>query len=295
MKKTGLGKGLGSLIPKKETKQSKDNSETGSPPSKSTKHTDGGVLFVDINKIDANPYQPREDFKKDALADLSSSIKEHGILQPLVVSGESDGRHELIAGERRLRASKMAGLKEVPVIIKDVDNFDKLQLAIIENIQRSNLNPIEEARSFDRLIKEFNMTHEDVSKKVGKSRSFVSNTLRLLRLSDEIKKAIADGKISAGQSRSLVSVSGDDQKRLFDQIISEKLSTRDVEDEARKIAVKKHTRVIKRDPILGEKEDRLRELLETKVLVKKKKDGGQIIVDFYSPEELDSIIDKISK
>jgi len=292
-----LGKGLGSLIPKKEIKQ-QDNSggvNTKDSSNQSTTSTNNGVLFVSVDKIDANPYQPRESFEKKDLADLSSSIKEHGILQPLMVNKESDGRYELIAGERRLRASKIAGLKEVPVMVKEVGDFDKLQLAIIENVQRANLNPIEEAKSFDRLVKEFDMTHEDVAKKIGKSRSFVSNTLRLLKLPDEIKEAVSDGRVSAGQSRSLVSLSGDEQKRLFDQVINEKLSARDVEDEARKVAVKKHTRVIKKDPILGAKEDRLQELLGTKVSVKKKKEGGQIIIDFYSPEELDTIIEKISK
>ncbi len=298
MKKIGLGRGLGSLIPKKEISQSAEEKTKYNNEDQETNikedNIKGRILYIDINKIDANPYQPRESFEEKDLADLSSSIKEHGILQPLIVNKEDGGRrYELIAGERRLRAAKLAGLSEVPAIIKEADDFHKLQLAIIENIQRADLNPMEEARSFEKLVKEFKMTHNDIAEKVGKSRSFVSNTLRLLNLSSDIKEAIAQGKISAGQSRALVSLPEEDQKKIFDQIIDKKLTTRDVEEEAKKVAVKKHIRVIKKDPILTAKQEALERALGTKVLIKKKKEGGQILIEFYSPEEFNSIIEKI--
>jgi ParB family transcriptional regulator, chromosome partitioning protein len=304
MKKSGLGRGLGSLIQRKNPPQQLNQSNQSqdlevSPDETKDEATQKefigkGLMHVDINKIDANPYQPRESFKESDLSDLTASIMEHGILQPLIVTKKDDDSYELIAGERRLRASKLAGLKEVPVIVKEVDNFGKLQLAIIENIQRADLNSIEEAKSFEKLAKEFDMTHEEIARQVGKSRSFISNTLRLLNLPHEIKDAIADGKLNSSQSRSLVALEGDEQKKLFNRIVGGKMTTREVESEARKVSVQKHVRVIKKDPITAAKEEQIQRSLGTKVLIKKKGDGGQIIVDFYSDEELNSIIDKIA-
>jgi ParB family transcriptional regulator, chromosome partitioning protein len=300
MKKSGLGRGLGSLIQRKNPPQQLNQQQEAEVSPVGAKDeviqeelNNKGLLHVDINKIDANPYQPRENFKEDDLSDLTASIMEHGILQPLIVTKKDDGDYELIAGERRLRASKLAGLKDVPVIVKKADNFGKLQLAIIENIQRADLNSIEEAKSFEKLAEEFDMTHEEIAKQVGKSRSFVSNTLRLLNLPQEIKDAISDGKLNSSQSRSLVALEGGEQKKLFDRIVGNKMTTREVEQEARKVSVQKHTRVIKKDPIIAAKEEQIQRSLGTKVLIKKKGDGGQIIVDFYSDEELNSIIDKI--
>lgn len=296
MKKSGLGRGLGSLIPKKEPLQniSAEIQRTPVVMEDERGNNKGRILHLDVNKIDANPYQPRESFREEELSDLTASILEHGVLQPLIVTEKEDGRYELIAGERRLRASKLAGLKDVPAIAREADNFGKLQLAIIENIQRADLNPLEEANSFRQLAEEFKMTHDDVAKRVGKSRSFVSNTLRLLNLTPEIKAAISDGKINSSQARSLVSLEGDKQKELFDRIVNNKLTSRDVEEEARKVAVKTHTRIIKRDPIITAKEEQLQRALGTKISIKKKGEKGQILVDFYSEEELDSIIDKIT-
>jgi ParB family transcriptional regulator, chromosome partitioning protein len=304
MKKSGLGRGLGSLIQRKDPPQQLNQPQKPQEAEINLEETkdevvqkevdNKGLIHVDINKIDANPYQPRENFKEEDLSDLTASIMEHGILQPLIVTKKDDGDYELIAGERRLRASKLAGLKDVPVIIKEADNFGKLQLAIIENIQRADLNSIEEAKSFEKLAEEFDMTHEEIAKQVGKSRSFVSNTLRLLNLPQEIKDAISDGKLNSSQSRSLVALEGDDQKELFDRIVGSKMTTREVEQEARKVSVQKHTRVIKKDPIIAAKEEQIQRSLGTKVLIKKKGDGGQIVVDFYSDEELNSIIDKIA-
>lgn len=287
---------MGSLIPKKEPVQTINNEiqEPGIIAGEKQENNQDKVLHIDINKISANPYQPRESFEEDNLSDLTASILEHGILQPLIVTEKENGDYELIAGERRLRSSKLAGLKDVPVIVKKADNFGKLQLAIIENIQRADLNPLEEANSFKQLAEEFKMTHEEVAKKMGKSRSFVSNTLRLLNLPADVKRAISEGKISSSQARSLVSLEGDMQKELFNKIVDNKLSSRDVEDEARKVAVKTHVRTIKKDPIITAKEEQLQRALGTKISIKKKGEKGQIFVDFYSEEELDSIIDKIT-
>lgn len=297
MQKIGLGRGLGSLIPKKENIEPSNVNATANVGNDS--NNGGGknpsILYVDINKIQANPYQPREHFGEEALADLTASIKDHGILQPLVATKKENGEYELIAGERRLRASKLAGLKEVPIIIKEADNFEKFQLAIIENIQRADLSPVEEAKSLDKLATEFHMTHEEIGKKIGKSRSFVTNTLRLLTLPDDIRTAVSEGKINASQSRSLVSMEPDKQRELFNKIVGGNLTSREVEDEVRKVSVKSHVRVSKKDPIMVAKEEQLQRALGTKVNIKKKGSGGQIIIDFYAEEELNSMIEKISK
>ncbi|NCF74934.1 MAG: ParB/RepB/Spo0J family partition protein [Xanthomonadaceae bacterium] len=285
MKKIGLGRGLSSLIPKKQNIEDLED--------KNNKAKEGGILYININLIDANPYQPREYFTEESLSDLSASIKKHGILQPLLVNEPEQGRYELIAGERRLRASKKAGLEKVPVIIKNVDNYHKLQIALLENIQRSDLNSLEEAKAFEKLSKEFKMTHKQISKQVNKSRSFITNSLRLLNLPNEIQKAIIAGKIGSSQSRSLVSLPEKDQKRLFKKIISQGLTAHNIEDESRKILVKSHSRVIKKDPIILDKEERIEQALGTKVSIKKRNKTGQIIIDFYSLEELDNIVKRI--
>ncbi|MBT4277603.1 ParB/RepB/Spo0J family partition protein [Candidatus Falkowbacteria bacterium] len=305
MKKIGLGRGLSSLIPKKEIiKKDKVSGEARESALGQNKEGDdslvfvskdvgAGLLFVDIEKIKPNPYQPREKFSKESLSDLSASIKKHGILQPLIVTKTDNDNYELIAGERRLRASKLAGMTNVPVIIKKADNLEKLHLAIIENIQRTDLNPLEEARSFKRLADEFDMTHDKIAKEVGKSRSFISNTLRLLKLPKNIQDAIENGKLSSSQSRSLVSLSSSEQGNLFNKIINSKLTSRQTEDEARKVAVKTHTRVLKKDPNILAKEESLQRELGTKVTISKKGNSGKILIDFYSEEELNSIIEKI--
>ncbi len=293
MKKSGLGRGLGSLIPKKEFvkktfgENTKDNNKN-SPDQDET-------LYVAIKKIIPNPHQPRRNFNQEKLKELSASIKEHGILQPLLVSRLPNENYELIAGERRLKAAQLAGLEKVPVIVKKVNDFEKLQLAIIENIQRSDLNPIEEALAFKELSDRFNMTHNDIAAKVGKSRAVVSNTLRLLNLPEKIQKALQDGKIGATQARSLVALPPEDQKKLFQKIISEEkhITSFDIENEARKVAVKKHIRTVKKDLHTISKEEELQRALGTKVIITKKGKRGKITIDFYSEEELESIVKKI--
>ncbi|MEA2064737.1 MAG: ParB/RepB/Spo0J family partition protein [Patescibacteria group bacterium] len=287
IKTGGLGKGLSSLIPKKQKIEIKNGDEKISDDK-------NVVLSVDINLIRANDYQPRENFIDDDLDSLSASIKEHGILQPLIVNSEKGGVYELIAGERRLRAAKKAELAEVPIIIKEADNLKKFQLALIENIQRADLNPIELAKSFQKLIDEFEMSHSDIAKKMGKSRPAITNMLRLLNLPKEIQGAIAEKKINFAQARALSSLSESEQTNLFRKMLSGRLTSREAEMEAKKISVKSHQRTIKKDPNIAAKEEKLQQALGTKTLIKQRGGKGKILIDFYSQEELSAIVRKIA-
>ena len=202
MPKSGLGRGLGSLIPKKENIAKIVTPRILSDFSPSSVKADGERIFsINIEKISPNPHQPRKDFAHADLEDLVSSIKEHGIIQPLIVTDNGDGNYELVAGERRLRSAKIAGLKKVPAIVRAAKENEKLELALIENIQRQNLNPLEESEAYAKLMDDFGMTQEEIGKKVGKSRSAVANTLRLLDLPDKIKEALRGGKLTAGHAR----------------------------------------------------------------------------------------------
>lgn len=291
--KGGLGRGLGSLIPSRSAKSPSQNKlEKSKIPPPANLKEEGGIYKVDINKISPNPHQPRQEFNHQELEELVNSIKEHGILQPLIVS-ESNGVFELIAGERRLRAAKIAGLKKVPAIIRPVKQQEKLELALIENIQRQNLNPLEEAEAYKKLGEEFQLTQEEIAKKVGKNRSTISNTLRLLTLPEEIKKAIRNNKISEGHAKIILSLPTErEQLKFFKNIIKQGLSVRETARQADKIiVVKKHLRRI--DPNLSAKEEKLREHLGVKVSIKKRGKGGQIIVEYYSEAELNEIIRKM--
>ena len=287
IKTGGLGKGLGSLIPKKQKTENKKESE---------KNIDdkNAVLLVDTDLIRANDYQPRKNFIDDDLDSLAASIKEYGILQPLIVNLKKEGFYELIAGERRLRAAKKARLPKVPIIIKEADNLKKFQLALIENIQRADLNPIELAKSFQKLISEFGMIHSDVAKKMGKSRPVITNILRLLNLPKEIQNAIAVKKINFAQARALSPLSKSEQMNLFQKMLSGRLTSRAAEDEAKKISVKSHKRTIKKDPIIIAKEEKLQQALGTKAAIKQRGGKGKILINFYSPEELSAIVSKIA-
>lgn len=281
----GLGRGLGSLIPSKLTKAATEKiDEIG-----------GGKRVAEISteKIQPNPHQPRKDFSHSDLEELINSIREHGVVQPLIVTEKDDG-YQLIAGERRLRAAKILNLATVPAIIRQAKDQEKLELALVENIQRKNLNPIEEAVAYQKLIEEFNLTQEETAKRVGKSRAVVANTLRLLGLPEEVQKAIIDEKITAGHARVVASLEDPkDQLEFFKKIVRFGLNVRDTEKVAKKVLVSKPERVIGADPIIKEKEARLRETLGTKVNIKKSGRGGEIVINFYSGEELDEIIRKI--
>lgn len=263
------------------------------------------IFWVDIEKIKPNPFQPRREFDEQRLKDLADSIRQYGVLQPLVVSRieiqKDDGgisvEYELIAGERRLRASKLAGLVEIPVIIRvGDDNMAKLELAIIENLQREDLNAVERARAFMRLVEEFKFTHAQVGQKVGKSREYVSNTLRLLALPQEVLDALSAGKISEGHTRPILMLADrpEEQMVLFKEIMFKKMTVRDAEKAARRIAydrVRKKEYVV--DPEIVEMEEKLQESLGTRVHIEKKENGGYITIDFFTNDDLHTILNII--
>jgi len=262
------------------------------------------IFWVDIEKIKPNPFQPRREFDEDRLRDLADSIRQYGVLQPLVVSREEiqkeDGvavEYELIAGERRLRASKIAGLEQIPVIIRvGDDNMAKLELAIIENLQREDLNAVERARAFMRLVEEFKFNHTQIGKKVGKSREYVSNTLRLLALPQEILDALSTRKISEGHTRPILMLIDrpEEQMVLFKEIMFKKMTVRDAEKAARKIAfdkVRKKEYLI--DPEIALMEEKLQESLGTRVHIEKKENGGYITIDFFTNDDLHTILNLI--
>ncbi len=262
------------------------------------------IFFIDTEKINPNPYQPRKEFDDGTLRDLSDSIRQYGVLQPLVVSRieveKQDGTgiettYELIAGERRLRASRLAGVKQVPVIIREGDDSKmKLELAIIENLQREDLNPVDRARAFMRLIDEFSLTHAQVGQKMGKSREYVSNSLRILQMPQEILDALQGGKIMEGHTRPLMMLVDrpEEQETLFKEIVYKKLSVREAERIARRIAV---DRVRKKELLPDANtlsiEDELEEKLGTRVHIQRKADGGKITIDFFSDADLAEILE----
>lgn len=262
------------------------------------------IFWIGVEKIKPNPFQPRREFDQNKLNSLSDSIRQYGVLQPLVVTRtekEKDGgglvvEYELIAGERRLRASKLAGIDQVPVIIRDNEEDDglKLELAIIENLQREDLNPIDRARAFEQLIKEFGMKYTEVGKKVGKSREYISNTVRLLALPEEIMQAVASGQITEGHTRPILMLKdrSEEQVTLFKEIIYKKLTVRDTEAIARRIAYDKvRKKDLAIDPELVEFEEKLAESLGTRVQIERKNVGGKVIIDFFTNEDIKKIVD----
>ncbi|MEK7582059.1 MAG: ParB/RepB/Spo0J family partition protein [Patescibacteria group bacterium] len=263
------------------------------------------IFWIEVEKINPNPYQPRREFDAEKLKELADSIRQYGILQPLVVSRremekEEGGLavlYELIAGERRLRASKMAGLAQVPVLIRVGDDpKTKLELAIIENLQREDLNPVDRARAFERLAEEFGFKHAEIGVKIGKSREYVSNTLRLLMLSEPILAALSEGKISEGHSRPLMMLVDrpEEQEKLFQEILGRKITVREAEGIARRIAqdrVRKKERSF--DPNIISIEKNLAETLGTRVQIEKREVGGKITIDFFSDDDLETIVNII--
>lgn len=261
------------------------------------------IFWIDTDKIEPNPFQPRREFNELELKSLADSIRQYGVLQALVVSRKEyekpDGgigvHYELIAGERRLRASKLAGLQQVPCLIKTGDDTDlmKLELAIIENIQREDLNPVDRARAFERLANEFGFKHHIIAQKVGKSREYVSNTLRLLTLPSDILEALSQGKISEGHSRPLMMLNDrpEEQSVLYKEIILKKLTVREAEGIARRIAydkVRKKERAF--DPEIVDLEEKLKEALGTRVQIERKDVGGKVMIDFFSNDDLRTLL-----
>jgi len=265
------------------------------------------IFWIETDKIKPNPYQPRREFDPKPLQDLADSIKQYGVLQPLTVSRveveKEDGglmtEYELIAGERRLRAAKIAGVYQVPVIIRVGDSsMMKLELAILENLQREDLNAVDRARAFERLASEFKFTHNEIAKKMGKSREYVSNSLRILALPEDILNSLSEGRIHEGHTRPLLMLSDhlEEQGVLFKEIVYKKLTVRDAEKIARKIAfnrVRKKEYLV--DPIIVEMEEELGEKLGTRVQIEMKENGGHIKIDFFSNDDLQTILGLIKK
>ena len=288
----GLGRGLDSLIPKKiiTSVPTEALSETGSAL---LVNDENRIIKVDPEKIAINPWQPRKHFAENALNDLVESIREHGIIQPLIVT-RTDGKYELIAGERRLRSAKILGLKEVPVIVREVSEQKKLEFAIIENLQRENLNPLETAWAYQKLIDEFNISQEDAAKRVGKARSTVANCLRLLLLPDEIKTALAEKKISEAHAKYLLGLDSEaKQINVFRKIVRNNMTVAETDKEIKRLGGTKEARV--KDFADEAKEKCLESALGTKINIKRQGRGGKIVIDFFSDGELVDIIDKITK
>ncbi len=279
-RKSGLGKGLDALIPGAESAGS-----------------EGGALLVSIDAIQPNPRQPRVSMQDDNLIELASSIREHGILQPLIVTQDIDtGRYILIAGERRLRAAKMAGLESVPVIVRNASEQQRLELALIENLQRADLSPLETAEAYRVLAEVFGLSHEEISERVNKSRVAVTNTLRLLKLPESVLEALAKEQISEGHARALLALATPQaQKAVLQIIISRSLSVRQTEELVRMYAGERPARPAKPEPPaeIRSLEERLREFFGTRVTLKHGKKGGSLTIHYYSDEELNALISQI--
>lgn len=286
--KRGLGKGLDSMIPEKVEKVKKENRNIDENVSRET--------LISINKIEPNILQPRKKFDEDSLLELAESIKQFGIIQPLVVQ-KRDKFYEIIAGERRWRAAKLAGLKKVPVIVREYSNQQIVEIAIIENIQREDLNPIEEALAYQRLIKEFELKQDEVAERVSKSRTAITNSMRLLKLSDKVKQLLVDDIISGGHGRALISIENEElQYNIALKILDEKLSVRETEKLVKKILknkpVKKEIEEEKNKFIYDSLEEKLKTIMGTKVKISRKnKDKGMIQIEYYSQEELERVVD----
>ena len=276
-KKRGLGKGLGALIPVSET----------------------GPTEVPIDDIAPNPMQPRQDLDLEALEELAASIREHGLIQPLIVSQVSDveaQRYQLIAGERRLEAAKLADLTKVPVIIREASPQEMLELALVENIQRADLNPLEQATAYRHLMDDFGLTQEQVAERVGKSRVAVANSVRLLRLPDEIKGSLAQGQITEGHARAMLALDGPDgQRNVWKAIIGQGLNVRQTEELVRRLTAEPRPKRLGQPPSPETKalEDRFREALGTKVQLFRSKRGGRLVIHFYSEEDLQALCDLV--
>jgi len=288
-KKRGLGKGLGALIPVSET----------------------GPTEVPVDAIAPNPLQPRQRIAPEALEELAASIREHGLIQPLIVSqlrpepdfgelsraaegvaGSVAQRYQLIAGERRLEAAKLAGFARVPVIIREATPQEMLELALVENIQRADLNPLEQATAYRHLIDDFGLTQEQVAKRVGKSRVAVANSVRLLRLPDEIKSSLAQGQISEGHARAILALDQpDEQRRIWEEVLKRGLNVRQTEEMVRRLVAgpKPKRPDTSSSPDTKALEERFRETLGTKVQLYRSKRGGRLVIHFYSEEDLQAI------
>jgi len=284
--RTGLGKGLESLIP------------TGGKIPPTPAHTGGGgAQQAPVESIKPNPRQPRIHFKEDDLAELAASIREHGVIQPLIVTAAKDGTFTLIAGERRWQAAQRAGLKTVPVILRQANNQEMLEVALIENVQRADLNSMEEAEAYRQLVEEFGLSHEAVARRVGKNRVTVTNTMRLLSAADAVKQALVDGKITEGHARALLALSTHKaQTSALVTVVNLSLNVRQTEELLRKLGGQKPIKAKKpgKNADINDVEKRLQHSLGTKVALKHGKKGGTVTIYYYSGEELDALLEKLT-
>ena len=309
IKRNGLGKGLDSLIPDKNVKPEAEakvsvekslknkNPKTEKTDSENTHENPTGELMLNINEVEPNRGQPRKEFDEDALLELADSVRQYGILQPIIVQ-KNKGFYEIIAGERRWRAAKLAGLKEVPVIIKEYTSQQVVEISLIENIQRENLNPIEEAMAFKRLLDEFNLKQDEVAERVSKSRTAVTNSMRLLKLDDKVQQMIIDDMISTGHARALLAIDNKEQQySIATKIFDEKLSVRETEklvkslkNPKKKVEKEKIEHVFVYNDLI----DKMKNVMGTKVNINAKANGkGKIEIEYYSEEELERIYDLI--
>lgn len=291
VKRSGLGKGLDSLIP--DNKSSKMVKKTVEAPK--TPENVSGQIMMKINEVEPNREQPRKNFEEDALLELADSIKQFGVLQPLIVQKKKD-YYEIIAGERRWRAAKLAGVKEIPVIIKKYTDQEIVEISLIENIQRENLNPIEEAMAFKKLLTEFHLKQDEVAERVSKSRTAVTNSMRLLKLSDKVQQMIVDDMISTGHARALLAIDDPEQQYILaNKIFDEKLSVRETEKLVKDIKnpkKEKPKKEIQNSFVYENLEERMKSVIGTKVHVNHKPNGkGKIEIEYYSDSELERIFE----
>ncbi|HHW49150.1 MAG TPA: ParB/RepB/Spo0J family partition protein [Clostridiaceae bacterium] len=278
MVKKGLGRGLGALLATDDTENN-------------------GIMEIKINEIEPNTNQPRKSFDDEKLAQLAESIKQHGVVQPIIVKKEGD-IYRIVAGERRWRAARIAGLTTIPVIVKDLSNRQIMEVALIENLQREDLNPIEEAEAYNRLIKEYNMTQEEISKTIGKSRSAVANSLRLLNLCDEVIEYLKSGELTSGHARCMVPVEDKEmQIKIARTVIEKQLNVRDTEKLVKKYLTKKTVQKKPKLELEGimEIEEKFTKIFGTKVKILHGNKKGKILIEYYSNEELDRIIELVEK
>lgn len=297
-----LGRGLGAFFPDyKEEGEGTENTEGDKQQSSSTymepQKRVNIVLHIPVGDIRPNPHQPRKEFKDESLEELAQSIKKHGLIQPITVRYIGDKRFELISGERRLRASKLAGIDEIPAYIREVNDEDIISYALIENIQREDLNPIEIAMGYERLIEECDYTQAEVAEKVGKNRTTITNMLRLLNLPPFIQAALRDGSISMGHARALINIDDPDvQEEIFEKAVENDYSVRQIEEAVRQIGKKKEKKSTddqkdENRAFFNEISNRLRRKFSTKVNIKPKKDGGEIRIEYYTDEDLDRLLE----
>lgn len=296
--KKGLGKGLGNLIPESD-KEAQKTKVVEKVVEKKVIVKEPAETIVKINEVEPNKNQPRRTFDEDALLELAESIKQHGVIQPLIVK-KRDKYYEIIAGERRWRAAKMAGLKEIPVVIKDISDQEIMEVALIENIQREDLNPIEEAQAYQRLIKEYNYKQDELAERVSKSRVAVTNSMRLLKLDERVQKMIIDDMISAGHARALLAITDSEkQYTIAMKVFDEKLSVRETEKLIKNLDKQVKPKVNttpENDFIYRDIENKLKESMGTKVIIHNKDNNkGKIEIEYYSQDDFERIVDILKK